>query len=88
MDLGVRGRAGRSRVSDDDGGEDDDDGAKLDSLEDTLDGHDSLDEQGLGVVHVPVQESHKGDSLFEQRRDGEEIRVDMLAWAFSSEVGR
>ena len=71
-------------MSDDDGGEDDDDGAKLDSLEDTLDGHDSLDEQGLGVVHVPVQESHKGDSLFD---DDEKIRVDMLAWAFSSRSG-
>lgn len=34
-----------------------------DSLEDTLDGHDGLDEQRLSVVHVPVQESHECDSL-------------------------
>lgn len=33
------------------------------ALEDTLEGHDSLDEQGLGVTHVKVQETHECDTL-------------------------
>jgi hypothetical protein len=32
-------------------------------LEYTLNGHDSLNEQGLRVTHVDVQETHEGDTL-------------------------
>jgi hypothetical protein len=35
----------------------------LNVLKDTLQGHDSLNEQGLRVAHVHVQEAHKGDTL-------------------------
>ncbi len=42
------------------------------ALEDTLDGHDGLDEQRLGVLHVHVEEAHEGDALVESRGKGRE----------------
>jgi hypothetical protein len=36
---------------------------RYDSLKDSLEGHDGLDKQGLSVLHVDVEETHKGNSL-------------------------
>jgi hypothetical protein len=34
------------------------------SLKHSFEGHDGLDEQGLSVLHVHVEETHKGNSLY------------------------
>jgi hypothetical protein len=49
-------------------------GRRGDVLERSFDGHDSLNEQGLGVLHVHVQETHEGDSLFSQKQNTAGIR--------------